>query len=49
MKTKSFFFTLLLLAALHGPARAQKNLVWHGGEAVLITGLTIWGELCYQP
>lgn len=49
MKTQSIFSTLLLLIALCGPARAQESLVWHKGEAVLTTGLTIRGELCYQP
>jgi len=49
MTMRSIFSTLLLLIALGGPARAQKSFVWHQGEAVLTTGLTVRGELCYQP
>ena len=46
MKTNILIITLLTsLVAL--PAVAQ--LIWHEGEATLSTGITVRGEVCYQP
>ena len=46
MKTNLLIFTLLTgFTAL--PAIAQ--LIWHEGEATLSTGITVRGELSYQP
>ncbi len=40
---------LSLLTALADSVNAQKQLIWHEGEATLITGITLRGELSDQP
>jgi hypothetical protein len=39
---------IALLTALSAPS-ATAQLMWHEGEATLSTGITVRGELCYQP
>lgn len=43
---KHTIHTYLLLSLIQ-PARAQ--VVWSGGDATICTGITIRGEMCYQP